>query len=50
MDKLETNSPYSNVLEAASRGATEAIGLAAGVGANLIAFISLVKAGNEVFG
>ena len=45
---MESKSPYSNILEAASKGASDAIGLAAGIAANLIAFISLVAFINAV--
>ena len=48
VERMETKSPYSNILEAASSGASDAIGLAAGIAANLIAFISLVYFVNSV--
>ena len=39
---MKAESPYGNILEAFSVGATDAITLVAGIVANLIAFISLV--------
>ena len=44
---METKSPYGNMLEAASVGATDSIALAAGIAANLIAFIALVRVGGK---
>ena len=46
--RMQTKSPYSNIFEAASRGASEAVELAAGLAANLNAFISLVAFTNAV--
>jgi len=42
ISEMKTESPYGNMLEAFSVGATDALSLVAGIVANLIAFISLV--------
>ena len=44
---METKSPYGNLLEAFSVGAMDAISLAAGIAANLVAFIALVRFGTR---
>lgn len=46
ISEMKAESPYGNILEAFSVGATDAITLVAGIVANLIAFISLIAFAN----
>ncbi|MBT8397227.1 MAG: NupC/NupG family nucleoside CNT transporter [Gemmatimonadetes bacterium] len=48
--KIELESPDVNVIDAASRGAGEGLGLALNVGAMLLAFIALIAMANALLG